>query len=689
MLAISSLTITGVIRFSDIHFIFPPLEHSISIFSVVLVAGGYMMYLLKERTQPIRYITIGLTATVVCYLATFRWWADYITANPASSFGQTWADWLFRITAASLLSIPIYHIWRKRRTGWIRTTVLIALSFFFLDHFLMLFNLASKEVYKDVFGPIRHSLHIFAIPLLGHVYYLEERYIERRMGEELKNSEKRFRSFIEASSECINSIDCNGNILYMCPKGKILLNNKGNGLYNIKDIIPKKYSDTLNEAIEKAASGETVDFEFELNIDSKQKCIQNTLSPIIEDSGMTTTLLWVSKDITDKKILEKQLIRSQKMEAIGRLTGGIAHDFNNLLTSIIGNAELLSLQFEGDTPEYKRSNTIKVTAEHAAGMIRRMLLFSRKEVNEPTQINLNKLITEVFNMLRRVISEDITLINKLEPALFQVTADPTMVEQIIINLVINARDAMPKGGIITISTGNILLRDNESRSLGRLKPGDYVLLTVSDTGVGVPAEVKEQIFKPFFTTKKRGTGLGLATVQNIINQMNGHICFESEDGNGTTFKVYLPATGKVVEYSGEAEHIGTDQTMPHGKETILVVEDDAGIIELIADVLNNLGYNIICTSNGYEAIEKAKTCKDRIDLLLTDIILPDMNGAEVAKKLVKSNPSMRIIFMSGYSENHIKHSKFFKDNAQFLPKPFTLNELTNTIRRSLNAIDMV
>ncbi len=214
MFTITFLDIANILKLSDIHFFFPPFEHALSIGSAVLIAGAYMRYLLRDIDLSYRYILAGLIVTALSYLVTFYWWAEFIWTNPESRFGQTWADWLFRITAVILLIIPIYYIYKRREAGWIRTTILLALSFFFLDHFLMLFNLATDEVYREIFGPIRHTLHIFAIPLFGHVYYLEQRNIQDEMVEELKNSERRFRSFIEASSECISNIDLNGNIRF-------------------------------------------------------------------------------------------------------------------------------------------------------------------------------------------------------------------------------------------------------------------------------------------------------------------------------------------------------------------------------------------------------------------------------------------------------------------------------------------
>ncbi len=391
-------------------------------------------------------------------------------------------------------------------------------------------------------------------------------------------------------------------------------------------------------------------------------------------------------DIREKKKLEAQLAQSRKLEAIGTLAGGIAHDFNNLLTVIIGNAELALMDVIKDESLRKGIEEIKNAGEKAASLTRKLLAFSRRQIVHPEILNINELLTDMKKMLGHLIGEDIELLTIQEPALWQVKIDPGQVEQVIMNLAINARDAMPKGGKLTIETDNADLNKNYFRKHGIKgeKPGHYVMLTISDTGSGMSPEIQEHIFEPFFTTKAvgKGTGLGLSTVYGIVRQNNGFVWVYSEPGRGSTFKVYLP------KMKGDAEPEEKEQTPvddPGGSETVLIVEDNDGLRKFAQEILQSYGYRTLVAKNGEDALRVSREHKGPIHLLLTDVVMPKMGGREAAKRLQPLYPQMKVIYMSGYTENAIVHHGVLAPELDFLEKPFTPEGLARKVRGALGS----
>ena len=391
-------------------------------------------------------------------------------------------------------------------------------------------------------------------------------------------------------------------------------------------------------------------------------------------------------DITEKKKLETQLAQSQKMEAIGTLAGGVAHDFNNLLTVIIGNAELALMNVIKDESLRTGIEEIKKAGKKAASLTRQLLAFSRKQVIMPKVIDLNKGINETKNMLKHTIGEDIEFLTILEPELEKVYADSGQIDQIIMNMVVNARDAMPQGGKLTIETANADLNKNYFREhdIKEEKPGHYVMLTVSDTGSGMDKETREHIFEPFFTTKEvgKGTGLGLSTVYGIVKQNNGFVWVYSEPGRGSTFKVYLP------KVKGDAEPKEKEQSPvddPIGSETVLIVEDDYGLRKFAQEVLRNYGYRVIVAENGEDALRVSEEYEGPIHLLLTDVVMPRMGGKELTERLQPLYSRMKVIYMSGYTDNAIVHHGVLAPGVNFLEKPFTLEGLGRKVRKALGS----
>jgi hypothetical protein len=394
--------------------------------------------------------------------------------------------------------------------------------------------------------------------------------------------------------------------------------------------------------------------------------------------------LVLATDITDRRRLESQLRQSQKIEAIGQLAGGIAHDFNNLLTAILGYAALLATQLPSDQILQEEVAEITRAGERAASLTRQLLAFSRRQVLEPRLLNLNDIVRNTEKMLRRLIGEHIELVAPLEPELSPVRVDAGQIEQVILNLAVNARDAMPDGGRLVIETANVAIEAADVRGHPGVCAGAYVMLAVSDNGTGMDAELQGRIFEPFFTTKSKdmGTGLGLSTVSGIVQQSGGFIATHSEVGKGTAFKVYLPKAEGVAK---EIESVASDRPAGPVTETILLVEDDASLRKLARTVLTGLGYTVLDAGAGPDALDVARSHGRTIDLVLTDVIMPRMNGAEFVTALRTSRPDVAVLYMSGYTDDAMIQRNVLEEKAAFLQKPFKPATLARKIREVLDA----
>ena len=389
-------------------------------------------------------------------------------------------------------------------------------------------------------------------------------------------------------------------------------------------------------------------------------------------------------DITERRVLEDQLQQARRMEAVGRLAGGVAHDFNNLLTIIKGYVEL-ALNRIGGQPELRGNiQQIADAAERAVTLVRQLLAFSRKQVLKPKVLDLNGVVLNMDKMVRRLMSENIEMRTSVEKNLGAVKADPGQIEQVILNLIVNARDAMPDGGKLWIETRNIELDSGMANDQASIKPGLYVMLSVRDTGVGISAETLPHIFEPFYTTKgsSRGTGLGLSTVYGIVKQSGGHIEVASELGKGTTFKVFLPRVEEAAQRPQKAEW--AEPATGAGGETILLVEDEPAVRELARTVLSEQGYTVIEAQNSEDAVRLAGRHRSEIHLLLTDVMMPGMSGRDLAKHLTALHPYLRVLYMSGYTHNVIGENGTLEEGLSFLQKPFSPKALTLRVRETLD-----
>ena len=398
-----------------------------------------------------------------------------------------------------------------------------------------------------------------------------------------------------------------------------------------------------------------------------------------DETGRPKLVTAVVIDMTERKKLEEQFWQAQKMEAVGRLAGGVAHDFNNLLTVINGYGQIALDQLPNGDPIRDMVQQMTSAGERAAGLTAQLLAFSRKAIVEPKVLDLNDIVTQSAKLLRRLIGEDITLTTVLAPDLNRVRADPTQVEQVILNLAVNAKDAMPRGGRLTIETRGVRLREEEVLVYPDLPHGDYVQLAVSNTGTGMSDEVKAQAFEPFFTTKQAGTGLGLAVVHGAVKQSGGRVDVYSELGVGTTFKVLLPAVR-----SSPAGSSGVIRLAPRGTETVLLVEDESGVRQFARLALETHGYTVLEAAGGSEALAVAAGHPGPIHLLVTDVVMPRMGGREVAETLRARYAGLKVLYVSGYTDDAVVRHGIVEATDAFLQKPFTPLSLARKIRAVLD-----
>jgi signal transduction histidine kinase len=391
----------------------------------------------------------------------------------------------------------------------------------------------------------------------------------------------------------------------------------------------------------------------------------------------------LEKEVAERKLAEEQLRQAQKMEAVGKLAGGVAHDFNNLLTAINGHSDLAMRRLKQDDPLYDKLEKIKKAGERAAALTHQLLAFSRKQILQPKVLDLNQIVFEMNKMLQPLIGEDIDLLTKLKPDLGKIKADPGQLEQVLMNLSVNARDAMPMGGKLTIETANVYLDEEYASRHLSITPGWYIMLAVSDTGSGMDSQTQERIFDPFFTTKEvgKGTGLGLSTVYGIVKQSGGNIWVYSELGRGTTFKVYLPCVDKCAE---EPESNLERNQLSEGNETVLLVEDEEMVREMAKEILEESGYQVLEAKHGQEALLIAEQYRGHIHLMLSDVVMPQMSGRELAEQFLPLRKGMKVLYMSGYTDDAIVHHGVLDEGTAFIEKPFTPTALARKVRETLN-----
>ncbi len=505
-----------------------------------------------------------------------------------------------------------------------------------------------------------------------------------RRAEELRRSEERYRHLIDSLDDVVFSVDAEGRLAYV--SGAV--SRYG---FSTEEVLGHRFQDFVHPddrrrieeefAARLAADMEPYEFRI-LDAKGSVRIVRSSGRRVFEE-GRVVGLAGILLDLTAQRRTEEQLRLSQKIEAIGRLAGGVAHDFNNLLTVISSYAGIALRGLRSDDPLRADLEEIRKAGDRATALTRQLLAFSRKQVLQPEVLDLNVLVSGIERMLKRLIGEDIDLRFRPHEALWRIKADPGQLEQVVMNLVVNARDAMPDGGDVTIETGNVELDDAfAARNVGA-RAGAFVMLSVTDTGGGMDAGTRDRLFEPFFTTKVagKGTGLGLATVYGIVKQSGGSIWVHSESGHGATFKVYLP---RVHEELGGRPRLGLPAPAHGGTETILFVEDDEAVRGLAGRILTAAGYSVLLAATGGEALILEERHRAAIDLVATDVVMPGMSGRELAARLSPVTRRKPVLFMSGYSDDAIAQHGVLEPGAAFLAKPFTPESLVAMIRDLLD-----
>jgi len=515
----------------------------------------------------------------------------------------------------------------------------------------------------------------------------------KRSAEALRRSEAGFRSVVEDAPYGIYRARLSGELVLVnsalekmlgySSQEELLQTNLANGIYRY----PLEHQ-KLNQILLHDENFKDIEVEWKRK-NGAPMTVRCSGCSIKDETGEVAYVEVFAEDVTERRGLERQLRMAQKMEAVGRLSGGIAHDFNNLLGVIIGYSQVLKRSLGPQNPSFEHAEEIERASQRAVSLTRQLLAFSRQQVLEPVVLNLNTLLTDMEKMLPRLIGEDIALKLDLDSSLSQVKADPGQIEQVILNLAVNARDAMPDGGKLLIQTANVELDPVYTHSHPGSRPGSYVMLRVTDTGTGIDPEIQSQIFEPFFTTKERdkGTGLGLATVYGVVKQSGGYIAVDSEKGKGAAFSVYLPRLERPAADSSPSPAAAPVNT--RGTETILLVEDADPLRKLAELFLKESGYHILSAPDGQQALQAARQHAGPIDLLLTDVVMPGMNGRVLGERLALSQPKMKVLYMSGYTDSFIAGHGVLEPGTHLLHKPFTQETLTRKVRELLDARDSV
>lgn len=508
----------------------------------------------------------------------------------------------------------------------------------------------------------------------------------KRAGAALDEKNALLKSIFEGSGDAIYIRDLEGRYVIVNPAftkhfGKTPEEIVGKTAAQLLDFANARRTSETDKAV--IESGQTQSFEFDLPLKTGMRSFLTAKSPYRDAQGKVIGVIAISRDVTEYRAMESRLRQSQKMEAIGTLAGGVAHDFNNLLMVIGGYSAVLHEGVASNANLRGQVEQIQKASDRAAALTRQLLAFSRKQTIQPVALNLNIALTGIEKLLRRLIAENISIVSHFAPDLGAVKADVGQVEQVILNLAVNARDAMPEGGSLTLETRNREVKSTEEGAREAIKPGRYVELSVNDTGVGMAPEIQSHVFEPYFTTKPtgKGTGLGLSTVYGIVQQSGGYVTFTSEKGVGTSFRVLLPRVDSPQVPMMAAEFPGASYG---GGETVLLVEDEIAVCDLVRAILLSRGYNVLAARLPQEAEALAEKHKGKIHLLLTEVIMPGMNGAELSKRIASHNSGMKVLFMSGYIDDSVVRQGISENEASFLQKPFTPISLARKVREVLD-----
>jgi len=530
-------------------------------------------------------------------------------------------------------------------------------------------------------------LGLVGMVLLFDIYTVYQHFQIQAVRKQLMEREELFRLITENAADMIAVVDTTGHRIYNSPSYEKILGyttQELQGTTALEQIHPEDREKVLQAAAEARRNGKGNNLEYRMrHKDGGWRTLESRASTIMKD-GEVERLVIVNRDVTERKHLEEQFRQSQKMEAVGRLSGGVAHDFNNLLGVIIGYGEIVQEGTATDSPLRGCVDEMLKAGHRAASLTRQLLAFSRQQVMDPKVLDLNLVVKDMEKMLKRLISEDIQLKTDLDPDLRRIKADQGQIEQVVMNLAVNARDAMPNGGELTLTTSNFYMDEDFVRRYPYpVSVGDYVLLTVTDNGIGMDAATRVRVFEPFFTTKEKGkgTGLGLSTVYGVVKQSGGYIEVHSEPGAGATFKIYLPKVEDALDPQKQSTELPDSL---HGTETVLLVEDEVALRKLSRQLLELCGYQVLEAESGAEALKISREHKQAIHLLLTDVVMPGMSGRVLADQLVVQRPETQVVYMSGYTGQTVGEHGVLAEGSFFLPKPFTREALARKVRKALD-----
>jgi len=592
------------------------------------------------------------------------------------------------------LGVRSHQVERRQWWLWAAAIVITLLLLAGMASFFFVFDASDPTFSVTLRDSIRGLVALVFLFDLDTIFQQVEIHRIRR---QLNDREEMFRLISENAEDLISVIDPSGKRLYNSPGYTRAFGYTEEELQGVP-VLDQVHSDDKERILaarkEAFFSGMPIRVEYRFRRkDGDWRILESTGNGIRNSDGKIERMVVVSRDITERRRSEEllrqreeQLRQARKMEAVGRLSGGIAHDFNNLLSVIIGYSEVMELQMGETSPLRKNVEEIIKAAERASGLTQQLLAFSRKKPLQPKILDLNSLVIDMGQMLRRLIGAHLDLTTQLSSDLGKIRADQGQIEQVILNLVVNARDAMPQGGKLSIETANTLIDEVQAKGLPFLRPGPHVILTISDTGIGMDDDTRRQMFEPFFTTKDpgKGTGLGLSTVYSVVKQSAGVIGVQSAPGNGSTFKIYLP---QATEEMAEPVLDPSETQDCEGTDTILVVEDEEPLLILTCDALVENGYTVLAARDGVQAREIAKSFRDPIDLLLTDVAMPRMGGLALAQEMISLRPGIRVLFMTAYSEREPALPANLC-HTELLSKPFARNVLLQKVRQMLDRTEL-
>jgi two-component system cell cycle sensor histidine kinase/response regulator CckA len=576
----------------------------------------------------------------------------------------------------------------ERRDWWLwLCAVLITLL---LTGAIVSFGLPALHIHRPDLNsaPLNDTiLGLVGMVLLFDIYTVYQHFQIQAVRRQLMEREELFRLITENAADMIAVVDAKGQRIYNSPSYEKILGYTAQELHGttaLEQIHPEDREKVLQAAAAAQRTGKGSNLEYRMrHKDGGWRTLESRASTIMNGAEVERLVI-VNRDITERKHLEEQFRQSQKMEAVGRLSGGVAHDFNNLLGVIIGYGEIVQEGTASDSPLRGCVDEMLKAGHRAASLTRQLLAFSRQQVMDPKVLDLNLVVKDMEKMLKRLISEDIQLKTALDPDLRRIKADQGQIEQVVMNLAVNARDAMPSGGELTLTTSNFYMDDDFVRRYPYpVSVGDYVLLTVTDNGIGMDAATRVRVFEPFFTTKEKGkgTGLGLSTVYGVVKQSGGYIEVLSEPGAGATFKIYLPKVEDALDPQKQSTELPDSL---HGTETVLLVEDEVALRKLSRQLLELCGYQVLEAESGAEALKVSREHTRAIHLLLTDVVMPGMSGRVLADQLVVQRPEMQVVYMSGYTGQTVGEHGVLAEGSYFLPKPFTREALARKVRRALD-----